>query len=193
MIPCKDGPKLPHGPGEFIHQIHPYFEDLQYVDCSLGQPLILSERAIKQLITSNSFSEAELYKPLAPLPDGFDFWETEREIYDWEENLPEYDSISLARVHVLEHSLVSQRESKKSLVRAATDNASKTSLKVIALLMHHLAKSPKYASGTSPNKSQIKELLLELASELGIDPYGLNKVDERLLSDAMKYLEEQKL
>ena len=153
----------------------------------------MSERAIKQLITSNSFSEAELYKPLAPLPDGFDFWETEREIYDWEENLPEYDSISLARVHVLEHSLVSQRESKKSLVRAATDNASKTSLKVIALLMHHLAKSPKYASGTSPNNSQIKELLLELASELDIDPYGLNKVDERLLSDAMKYPEEQKL
>jgi len=110
-----------------------------------------------------------------------------------QENLPEYDSISLARVHVLEHSLVSQRDSKKSLAKAATDNASKTSLKVIGLLMHHLAKSPKYASGTSPNKSQIKELLLELASELGIDPYGLNKVDERLLTDAMKYLEDQKL
>lgn len=75
-----------------------------------------------------------------------------------------------------------------------TDSSStKTSLKVIALLMHHLAKSPKYASGSSPNKSQIKELLLELAEELGVSSYGLSKVDERLLTDAMKYLEEQKL
>jgi len=70
---------------------------------------------------------------------------------------------------------------------------SNTALKVLGLLMCHLAKSPKYASGTSPNKSQIKELLLELAEELGISAYGLSKVDERLLADAMKYLEEQKL
>lgn len=68
-----------------------------------------------------------------------------------------------------------------------------TALKVIGLLMHHLAKSPKYASGTSPNKSQIKELLLELAIELEVNPYGLSKVDERILAEAMKYLEEQKL
>jgi hypothetical protein len=59
--------------------------------------------------------------------------------------------------------------------------------------MHYLAKSPKYASGTSPNKSQIKELLLDLATELKVNQYGLSKVDERLLVDAMKYLEEQKL
>ena len=69
---------------------------------------------------------------------------------------------------------------------------SSTALKVIGLLMHHLAKSPKYASGTSPNKSQIKELLLELAVELDINNYGLSKVDERLLAEAMKYLETQK-
>lgn len=69
---------------------------------------------------------------------------------------------------------------------------SNTELKVIGLLMHHLAKSPKYASGTSPNKSQIKELLLELAVELDVNNYGLSKVDERLLAEAMKYLETQK-
>jgi hypothetical protein len=69
---------------------------------------------------------------------------------------------------------------------------STTSLKVIGLLMHHLAKSPKYASGTTPNKSQIKELLLELAMEMDINNYGLSKVDERLLAEAMKYLETQK-
>ena len=73
------------------------------------------------------------------------------------------------------------------------EKPSPTALKVIGLLMHHLAKSPKYASGSSPNKSQIKELLLELAAELNVNPYGLSKVDERLLADAMKYLEEQKL
>ena len=66
-------------------------------------------------------------------------------------------------------------------------------VKVIGLLMHHLAKSPKYASGTSPNKSQIKELLLDLAEELGVNPYGLSKVDERVLADALKYLETQKV
>jgi len=33
--------------------------------------------------------------------------------------------------------------------------------KVIGLLMHHLAKTPKYASGSSLNRNQIKELLLE--------------------------------
>jgi hypothetical protein len=58
--------------------------------------------------------------------------------------------------------------------------------------MHQLAKSPKYASRSGPNKSQIKELLLTLAEDLKVSPYGLSKVDERLLTDAMKYLEDQK-
>ena len=58
--------------------------------------------------------------------------------------------------------------------------------------MHHLAKSPKYASGTSPNMSQIKELLLDLAEELDVNSYGLAKMDERILADAIKYLETQK-
>lgn len=73
------------------------------------------------------------------------------------------------------------------------DKISNTALKVIGLLMKYLAKSPKYASGSSPNKSQIKELLLDLAEEQGINTYGLSKVDERLLAEAMKYLETQKL
>lgn len=78
-------------------------------------------------------------------------------------------------------------------IQKTDSNGSKTALKVIALLMYHLSKSPKYASGSSPNKSQIKELLLELAVELEVNPYGLSKVDERILAEAMKYLEEQKL
>jgi hypothetical protein len=79
--------------------------------------------------------------------------------------------------------------------KVSGDNENKQSnnaLKVIGLLMRHLAKTPKYASGDSPNKSQIKELLLDLAEELKVNSYGLSKVDERLLSDAMTYLEEQK-
>jgi len=78
-------------------------------------------------------------------------------------------------------------------IQKTDSNGTKTALKVIALLMYHLSKSPKYASGSSPNKSQIKELLLELAIELEVNPYGLSKVDERILAEAMKYLEEQKL
>jgi hypothetical protein len=72
------------------------------------------------------------------------------------------------------------------------DKLNNTALKVIGLLMHQLAKSPKYASRSGPNKSQIKELLLTLAEDLKVSPYGLSKVDERLLTDAMKYLEDQK-
>lgn len=75
---------------------------------------------------------------------------------------------------------------------ATEDKPSKTSLKVIGLLMHHLARHSGYASGTSPNKSQIKELLLVLAEEVQVNDYGLQKVDERLLADAMRYLETQK-
>ena len=58
--------------------------------------------------------------------------------------------------------------------------------------MHHLAKTPKYASGNTPNKSQIKALLLDLAAEFDVNEYGLSKVDERLLKEAMDYLEDQK-
>lgn len=75
---------------------------------------------------------------------------------------------------------------------ATKEKPSSTALKVIGLLMHHLAKSPKYASGSAPNKSQIKELLLDLAEELEVNTYGLSKVDERLLAEAMRYLETQK-
>jgi hypothetical protein len=83
--------------------------------------------------------------------------------------------------------------SQESSVREIIDKPSNTALKVIGLLMCHLAKSPKYSSGSSPNKSQIKELLLDLAEEQQVNAYGLSKVDERLLAEAMKYLESQKL
>jgi hypothetical protein len=65
-------------------------------------------------------------------------------------------------------------------------------LKVIGLLLNYLAKNAKFQTGGNPNKSQVKELLIKLAEELKINPYGLAKVDERLLTDALKYLETQK-
>lgn len=72
------------------------------------------------------------------------------------------------------------------------DKPTNTALKVIGLLMSHLSKSPKYAVGNIPNKTQIKELLLELSEEFDVNEYGLSKVDERLLTDALKYIENQK-
>lgn len=73
-----------------------------------------------------------------------------------------------------------------------SNHPSNASLKVIGLLMLHLAKSKRYAAGDAPNKSQIKELLLSLADEFNVKEYGLSKVDERLLTDALRHLETQK-
>ena len=86
----------------------------------------------------------------------------------------------------------SQVSSEEKTARVNNDQPSNTALKVVGLLMAYLAKSPKYALSGKPNKSQIKELLIELAEELEVSDYGLSKVDERLLTDAMKYLENQK-
>jgi hypothetical protein len=97
-----------------------------------------------------------------------------------------------AREITLENLYVSSpQDSGQASPKTSPASPSNTSLKVIGLLMHHLAKSPKYASGTTPNKSEIKKLLLSLADELHVNDYGLNKVDERLLTEAMKYLETQ--
>ena len=194
LVPCKEGHLFHRSPGEFMHQYQPLLANLQYVDVQLGQPLLLNEKALKELIVNGQFSEAELYRELGSsccIDIDFDFWETEREVYVWED-LPPYPTVTIERVR-LDRSELGEAEKAQAPVQGTEANPSNTSFKVIGLLMHHLAKSPRYASGTSPNKSQIKELLLDLASELEVNPYGLNKVDERLLTDALKYLEEQKL
>lgn len=191
LVPCRAG-KLHHVvPSEFIDQYQPMLNHLQYVDIQLGQPLALNKTAIKQLIINQEFSKVELIREQEPVLESleFDYWKTEREVYGWEEKLPEYALITLDYVHISKSALTSLIQDNKP---ATSNHASNTALKVIALLMYHLAKNPKYASGTSPNKSQIKELLIELAADLGVNNYGLSKVDERLLTDAMKHLEEQK-
>jgi hypothetical protein len=193
LVPLKKSELHHASPGEFIPQYEPLLGDIEYVDIKLGQALEVNEQSIKNLIVNQQFSEAELYRQLAPIRDDLKpiGWKTEREVYDWEEDLPPYSTITVEQVHILK-SEVSTNKASHGSKGATTDVPSNTSLKVIGLLMHQLAKSPKYASGTSPNKSQIKELLLDLAEELGINPYGLSKVDERVLADALKYLETQK-
>ena len=197
LIPCKEGELFHASAGEFIHQYQPLFPHIKYVDIQLGQVLEVNEKSIKGLIVNQQFSEAELYKPLAPIWDDleFDFWETEREVCNWEEGIPAYSDVTLERIYVLEAEVITTKANKGnkvSISKTTTGSASSTALKVIGLLMHHLSKSPKYASGTSANRSQIKELLLDLAEELDVNSYGLSKVDERLLSDALKHIESQK-
>jgi hypothetical protein len=70
---------------------------------------------------------------------------------------------------------------------------SDTALKVIGLLMHYLKDhSKKYAFNSQPNKSEIKKLLLDLAQKEKVKDYGLSTVDERILSQALKYIEDQR-
>ena len=192
LVPCINGTLHHASVGDFIHQYKPLLDQIEYVDVQIAQPLRLNERAIKELLVSRQFNEVELYRELAPEIDDVDFWKTEREVYDWEEDLPEYDTIKLEQVQVCELELEKCLLVKGLPPKNVSENPSTTSLKVIALLMHHLSKSPKYASGGAPNKSQIKELLLELAVELDVNNYGLSKVDERLLKQASDYLETQK-
>lgn len=191
LIPCKK---------QWIEEEKFYIDsynskDVHWVEVKVGTILQLNEAAIKSLIVNQQFSEAELYRNLGPdLKDSeYEYWKTTSELYpsdDWVNGSPVYRQINIDSIYSVTTKFNSYRESP---LLTKTETTSKTALKVIGLLMHYLAKSPKYASGTSPNKSQIKELLLDLATELKVNQYGLSKVDERLLVDAMKYLEEQKL
>lgn len=198
LIPCIDGGAY-QGPdfGEFIHQFKPDFNGTEYIDIQIGQVLTIAEKQVKELIVNSEFSEVELYRPLAVGNENLniDFWKSEREVYCFEEGVPQYSTITLDAVYVSKQELEAFQDSQTKNTRLnqkVTEAPSATALKVIGLLMHHLAKSPKYVSGTSPNRSQIKELLLDLAEELDVNSYGLAKVDERILAEAMKYLETQK-
>jgi hypothetical protein len=192
LIPCVEGTLHHAAPGQFIHQYQPLMDKVTYVDVQIAQPLRLNQQAIKELLVSRQFNEVELYRELAQEVDGVDFWKTERELHDWDASLPGYDTVTLDQIQVSKFQLEELLTTSKKAPENRTDKPSATALKVIGLLMYHLAKSPKYASGKNPNKSQVKELLLELAIELDVNNYGLSKVDERLLAEAMKHLETQK-
>lgn len=196
LIPCVDR-GIHEVSGSHIHQFEPLFDDKEFIHIQIGQILAIPEKQLKELAVNQQFSEVELYKPLATAREdlGMDFWKSEREVFDFQKGFPRYPDITLDDVYVLDGELLSLQAENAEVTdgnQSNTETASRTSLKVIGLLMHHLAKSPRYASGTSPNKSQIKELLIDLAEELDVNNYGLSKVDERLLADAMNYLEDQK-
>lgn len=152
--------------------------EIEYFPCDFVKLTHLALRELWGFVTYSEFKLTliQLIRELAP--EGFEL-------------LKMLDGT--AREITLENLYVSSpKDSGQDSPKTSPASPSNTSLKVIGLLMHHLAKSPKYAAGTSPNKSQIKELLLELAAELDVNNYGLSKVDERLLAEAMKYLETQK-
>lgn len=198
LIPCKMGVLHHTDPGNIIEQYVPLIDQVAYVDVELGQIIELQPSQIKQLLLNQAFSEVELYKTFLDIDDDTDglLWKSEREIYNWEDEelgypLPSYPDIELESVKVSK-TYIKQYKTQPSESKSSGDVSSRTALKVVGLLMHHLAKSPKYASGNTPNKSQIKALLLDLAAEFDVNEYGLSKVDERLLKEAMDYLEDQK-
>lgn len=192
LVPCKK---------EWVEEEKSYIDmydknNLTHIEVELGQVLPLNQQAIKGLIVNKQFSEVELLRNLGKSidDDSLVYWRTADELFrtdKWADGEVNYSFVNLDNVYMLKGKI---NRPTKHLDNTAHINygASNTSLKVVGLLMHHLAKSPKFASGASPNKSQIKELLLELSVELGINNYGLSKVDERLLVNAMKYLDTQK-
>ncbi|NRP52334.1 MULTISPECIES: hypothetical protein [unclassified Marinobacterium] len=165
------------------------------IHLKIGHPFQLDYKCIASLLLNGNFSPFDLL--VAQLDADLAMKSTARSNYHggelrWITETELNEDLNIEDVFVLESDIAAKLTASKSETTTTTKKPSDTALKVIGLLMHHLAKSPKYASGGSPNKSQIKELLLELANELDINNYRLSKVDERLLVDAMKYLETQK-
>ncbi len=192
LIPCVEGTLHHAAPGQFIHQYQPLMDKVTYVDVQIAQPLRLNQQAIKELLVSRQFNEVELYRELAQEMDGVDFWKTERELHDCDGTQPGYGIVTLEQIRISELKLEECLAISKKAPANGSERPSATALKVIGLLMHHLAKNGQFQNHGLPNKSQIKVLLLKLADEQGINDFGLNRVDERLLADAMEYLETQK-
>ena len=188
-----------YDPGGEWYPIFYYSETLDIVskefEINSGDLLKIGSTCITLLYTNESFSLLNLVNEIL---------EQDKSVLDGQETdysggpLMWVPDTSINEVFGFEDIYVIESEAASLLPQVQTPSTGEiykpkdSALKVIGLLMHHLAKSPRYASGTSPNKSQIKELLLELAVELDVNNYGLSKVDERLLAEAMKYLETQK-
>jgi hypothetical protein len=147
-----------------------------------GDLLPVTKRPLNLLYTNSQTELINLVK--GNTPDGFKFGR----MLDGSKRIVDAGKVFIDPATLRQQPLPPEPQQAQELASRPT----KTSLKTVGLLMMHLAKSPKYASGNAPNKSQIKELLLDLATEYGIKEYGLAKVDERLLTDAMEYLETQK-
>lgn len=168
---------------------------LNEIKVTQGQVLRLDADCITSIIVNGSFSKADLVNAQldkdSKILDGMNtnyaggslMWTIDPELDE---------SFSIDDIFLLESDIKARALKPKQDLPITTSKPSNTALKTIGLLMCHLAKAPKYASGSTPNKSEIKKLLLNLADEFEVNDYGLNKVDERLLTEAMKYLETQK-
>ena len=67
-----------------------------------------------------------------------------------------------------------------------------TALKIIGLMMLYLAANkPKLRVGKKPNKEQIRNYLIELATKYEVDAYGLSKSNEGILKEAMEYVPDE--
>ncbi len=64
-------------------------------------------------------------------------------------------------------------------------------LKVLGLLIHHLAQKNPYKNPKGePNLSKIKDDILDMANSLNIDSLGLAKINERLLKEAIEHVND---
>lgn len=160
------------------------------IQFDIGIPVKLNSRCLMSLVLNGHFEKQDLFDEHHPsvntvLSESHTNY-AHGEV-KWILNTEQTQKVSYEDLFV-----VKDNKPKNLSINSSENSPSNTALKVIGLLMKNLAKIPRFASGTSPNKAQIKELLLDLAVEFDINNYGLSKVDERLLVDAMKYLDNQK-
>lgn len=112
-------------------------------------------------------------------------------LYITREELMRYEQAELGIDHGLE--LNKTTDSEIIVLSGDADKPNNTALKVVGLFMQYLAENDKYQNQQgAPNKSKIKDFLLDLAEDQNISKHGLNKADESILTNALNYLAEQK-
>lgn len=186
-------------PGGDWYQVRDYDQEQQPIrrdlDLKIGDVLKLDQACITSLFTSETYSELDvLTAQLETCESILDQLRTDRcgGPLKWKPDFDVEGIFSYEDTYLIEDELNSLVLAPSETTKASDINPKDTALKVIGLLMLHLAKTPKYAVGANPNKSEIKKLLQSLADEFDVKEFGLSKVDERLLPEAMKHLEEQK-
>lgn len=152
--------------------------------------------------------QKELVKTMSNTPEGYekilvcDAFTDRMKVYGYESCwgefvIDEYE-VTYEKVFVTNSELerikgIVASQNSQTNARATKQTPSKTSLKIIGLFMQHLAESEEYQNQQgSPNKSKIKDFLLELADDQNISTHGLSSSDDGILTDALRYLIEQK-
>jgi len=128
-----------------------------------------------------------------------------KELLDAKKLLEENEKLKLEiedkekRLNIAREEWKKQKAEIEELKNRATTNTQKTNsglkteLLVAGLLIQHLAQQEGlYRSSGTINNLQVKNRLLELADEFDIKDQGLNNANERIIKNALKYLEERK-